>query len=213
MRVLALREDEDYQRCEAGVAAKMLEFSQSTPYSGYTVVDVLKLHHAPMRSSFLAAAHAAAYGTDEAPREGAPSPPSHAAAKVKGLFCGVAVASVQHISLHGFGTCASPATLPRQPLTPQRVATGDENAASSVGAHHCKTTPWSAAFPYRKRWCIGEELAASHARLQQLTAQSPPPPLPVHFWRHSTLQVAPTLVRANVHPAVLAVRAFVHEPA
>lgn len=48
---------------------------------------------------------------------------------------------------------------------------------------------------FRKRWCIGEELLQSHARIEAMLSASPPPPLPMQFSRHSTLQAQ----RASLH--------------
>ena len=96
------REDSDFQRCVAGVAAKRDEdFFRDTPFSGFSVVDVFKLHHEPLRRKFLAAAQTEAAGGES----GDGKEPGEAAAKVKGLFCHISVASVEQVALHGFEVC------------------------------------------------------------------------------------------------------------
>jgi len=60
---------------------------------------------------------------------------------------------------------------------------------------------------YRKRWCIGRELQQSHARIDALLAASPPPPLPLCFSRHSTLQVTAYTIR-NVSLSRTRARSF-----
>lgn len=51
--------DVEFQRCAAGVAAKADDdFFKASPFSGYNVVDVMKLSNVRLRRIFLAAARA-----------------------------------------------------------------------------------------------------------------------------------------------------------
>ena len=184
------RSDAEFQRCAAGVAAKAdAEFFKESPYSGYNVVDVMKLNNARLRCNFLAEARA----ESEASKGGVlvkGQESDTAGPKVKGLFCHISVASVEHVALLGFAeqSVASCRQGHDSKLVPEFGAKSLEHDFAGAGAWDGDVMEELSSCVFRKRWCIGEELLQSHARIQAMLSASHPPPLPIQFSRHSTLQ-------------------------